>query len=228
MLGMMILALGLTLNAQTGLGVSPITSVPYTVSRILPVSFGNATFISYLIFVAIQLLLSKKPNRLAILLQIPVSLLFTRVMNVYGAVIDIRFSSLTANLLLLLVAIALTGIGAAMTLCTKIVPNPADGIVQELSRFFYGKLGLTKNIFDLLNALVSLCLGWAVGVPLLGVGIGTIFCVFGVGRVIAVFNRYLKAFIQKQSGLEEAKREETPAVFPENLLREPTMLNDEL
>lgn len=34
-LGLAILALGLALNAKTGLGVPPITSLPYTVAEIL-------------------------------------------------------------------------------------------------------------------------------------------------------------------------------------------------
>lgn len=37
-LGLTILALGLALNAKTGLGVSPITSLPYTVAEILQIT----------------------------------------------------------------------------------------------------------------------------------------------------------------------------------------------
>ena len=40
--GLLILALGQALNTKTGLGVSPLTSVPYTLSLITGVSFGNA------------------------------------------------------------------------------------------------------------------------------------------------------------------------------------------
>lgn len=49
--GLLILALGLTLNTKAGLGVSPIISVPYTFSQIFDFNFGNATLVFYCIFV---------------------------------------------------------------------------------------------------------------------------------------------------------------------------------
>ena len=39
-LGMLVLALGLTLNTKTGLGVSPIISVAFGVSEIWGLNFG--------------------------------------------------------------------------------------------------------------------------------------------------------------------------------------------
>lgn len=42
--GMFILALGLTLNTKANLGVSPIISVPYSISQITGLNFGDLTF----------------------------------------------------------------------------------------------------------------------------------------------------------------------------------------
>ena len=200
-IGMLILALGLTLNAKTLLGVSPVTSLPYTVSLILGVNFGNTVFISYLVFVGIELVLIKRSDRAFVLLQIPISLLFTRLMNVFDILITLRVSNTILNYSLLLIAITFTGVGAATTLSTKLIPNPVDGVVLAFAEYFHKKLGLVKNIFDFTNALIAFSLGCIVGNPFLGVGIGTVFCVFGVGRIIAVFNRYMKPWIQKKTGL---------------------------
>lgn len=41
LMGMVILAFGITLNTKTGLGVSPIISIAYCVSEILDWNFGN-------------------------------------------------------------------------------------------------------------------------------------------------------------------------------------------
>ena len=60
-LGMIILALGLTLNTKTGLGVSPIVSVAYSTSEIWGLNFGDATFYLYALFVVVQLFL--RPRR---------------------------------------------------------------------------------------------------------------------------------------------------------------------
>ena len=44
-LGMVVLAAGITLNTKTGLGVSPIISVAYCVSQIFELNFGDMTFV---------------------------------------------------------------------------------------------------------------------------------------------------------------------------------------
>ena len=53
--GLFILALGLTLNTKANLGVSPIISVPYSISQITGLNFGDLTFIEYVVFVVIQI-----------------------------------------------------------------------------------------------------------------------------------------------------------------------------
>ena len=200
-IGMLLLALGLTLNAKTQLGVAPVASLPYTVSLILDMNYGNVIFASYLLFVGVELLIIPKGRRALALMQIPFSLLFTRLINVFEVFLDFQIASTALNFLYLLAAIALIGIGAALTMSLKLVPNPVDGLVLELAEYFHQKLGLTKNIFDFTNALIAFVLGWIVGTPLLGVGVGTILCAFGVGRVFAIFNRYLQPWVQKQAGI---------------------------
>lgn len=54
-IGMFVLALGLTLNTLTNLGVSPIISVPYSISQITGLNLSNITFVVYAIFVVVQL-----------------------------------------------------------------------------------------------------------------------------------------------------------------------------
>lgn len=54
-IGVVVLALGLTLNTLTNLGVSPIISVPYSISQITGLNLSNITFVVYAIFVVVQL-----------------------------------------------------------------------------------------------------------------------------------------------------------------------------
>lgn len=84
---MVILALGLTLNTKTGLGVSPIVSVAYCVSQILGMNFGDMTFVLYALFVAAQFAIRGKKSHLYDLLQFPLSLVFSRVLNLFDAFI---------------------------------------------------------------------------------------------------------------------------------------------
>lgn len=189
--GMAVLALGITLNTKTGLGVSPIISVAYSVSQIFSLNFGDMTFLLYILFVAVQLALRDKGERAATLLQIVVSLIFSRLLNLCDALLpyDSRSHSLFANLLLLAAAIILTGLGIAMTINMRLFPNPGDGIVQAITDKIGKDQGMTKNIFDIGCVCATAVVGLCFGGKIIGIGIGTIAAMIGVGRAVALFNQ---------------------------------------
>ena len=55
--GLLILALGIILNTKSGLGVSPIISVAYSITTIGGFNFGNITFLLYSAFVVVEIVL---------------------------------------------------------------------------------------------------------------------------------------------------------------------------
>lgn len=201
-LSMLILALGITLNTKTGLGVSPIISVSYSFSEIFHLNFGNVTLVWYIIFVILQLIMRGKNRRYYDLLQIPLSIAFTRFMNLFNEVIDIHFEYLWQNLLLLIVAVILTGIGAAMSVNMKLVPNPGDGIVSAFADCIHKDMGFAKNVFDLINISITFVMGIVSGHFLIGIGIGTVIAVIGVGRVVFAFNFLCKKRMAVLTGLD--------------------------
>ena len=196
------------------LGVSAIISVSYSLSVVMGKNFGDMTFVIYGVFVLIEIILhmvrisryesmegqalknaGRTDRRLVLLmdvLQLPLSLVFTRFLNVFSDYIP-QFGegentpgSYVLRLLVLIVAIILTGIGAAMSLNMRIIPNPGDGIVQAIADCAHKSVGFTKNCFDLLNITISTLVGLLLAGGLVGVGIGTVLAVIGVGRSIAV------------------------------------------
>lgn len=217
--GLLILALGLTLNTKAGLGVSPIISVSYSAAAIWGFNFGNATFVLYGVFIAVQLVLHTMHDRrlrgrgetpvhplkralLMDVLQFPLSLVFTRFMNLFSAYLpDCSEKVLAERIAVLLVAIALTGIGAAMSLDMRLVPNPGDGIVQAIADFIGKSVGFTKNCFDVCNITIAITINLVFAGHLVGVGLGTVIAVIGVGRVIALFNHLFKQKITALSGV---------------------------
>lgn len=231
LLGLLILALGLSMNTKAGLGVSAIISVSYSISLVTGVNFGNTTLGLYSFFVVLEMMLhfiriwrytGKNNNGIAHLrrrdlklvfvmdiLQIPLSIVFTRFLNVFSAVLPdysqfgepgaVRLGIQFAALFL---AIICTGVGAAMSLGMRIIPNPGDGIVQAIADCIQKEVGFTKNCVDVVNIIISTAIG-LVGVGhLAGVGIGTIFAVIGVGRVIAVFNHFFYHRMVKCAGMD--------------------------
>ena len=197
--GMFILALGLTLNTKANLGVSPIISVPYSISQITGLNFGDLTFVVYAMFVVVQIIIHirlKNHKRIASdILQLPLSLIFTRLLNIFTVNIPTS-QNLGIRFIILTFAIICTGIGAAMSLSMQIVPNPGDGIVQALAERFDKSVGITKNLFDCLNLSITLCISLFIAHQIVGVGIGTVIAVVGVGRVIALFNHIFESKIE--------------------------------
>lgn len=193
--GMLILAIGLTLTAQSGVGTSPLTSIAFVLGKCLNIRFSDATLIMFSLFVIVQIILEKKKTPLTVgklLLQIPLSILFTRVMGLIQRLVDLTDAALALRVLVLILAVILTGIGAALTLYTNLIPNPGDGIVKALARFVDKPLGRVKNVFDIANVTVAALVSLVFLGQLEGVGIGSVIAMLGVGRVIALCNLVLK------------------------------------
>lgn len=194
----MILALGLTLNTKSNLGVSPIISVAYLFSEKSGITFGDVTFVYYCLFVAVEWILERDWKAL---LQIPFSIVFTRFMNLFADVLTFTCTGYVSRFLVLLLAIVCTGIGAALTVNMKIVPNPGDGIVKTVADRAGKEMGITKNIFDACCIAVTLILGFLFRMPFCGIGIGTVCAMLGVGRVISFINKHFSKSMNELTGL---------------------------
>lgn len=191
-IGLLILALGIILNTKTGLGVSPIISIPYCISNIFKINLGNATLCIYILCVIGQMVLRGKKFRTFDLLQIPMSIIFSRVINIFNDMIIINCNVLMVKLLLLIVAIILTGIGAAISVEMNLLPNAADGFTQAIGERMRKGFGFAKNIVDISCVLITIAMGLSFAGKVIGIGLGTLAAMLGVGRSIAAFNLLFK------------------------------------
>lgn len=213
--GLVLLALGLVLNTKTGMGASPIVSIALCASTLAGGSFANWTLAWYCVLVLVEMALHllRRRGRLCLvmdLLQLPLSLVFTRLMGLFsGAIPDLSahlagsfWGSLPGRTLVLAAAIVLTGVGAAMSLDMRLIPNPGDGVVQSIADFLGVSVGTTKNCVDICCVCVSLAAGLLVRGAVAGVGAGTLLAMVGVGRCIALFNRLALPRLKAAAALE--------------------------
>lgn len=198
--GLAILALGIILNTKTGLGVSPVTSVPFVISQISGWSIGNTTLAFYIIYIVAEIVLKGKKAGVLEILQLPVSIVFTRIMNLFSAAIPMP-THLAGRILFLLLGIVFTGIGMAMSLAMRLVPNPGDGIVQAVSDFSGKEVGLCKRWFDGVMVVIAAAIALIASRSLLGIGIGTVAAVFGIGKTAGVFNKLCKEKLERLAGM---------------------------
>ena len=128
-------------------------------------------------------------------LQILLSIVFTRFLNLFSKYIpDVSTDGK--------LALVLTGIGAALSLNMRIVPNPGDGIVQAIADCIHKNVGFTKNCVDMICVALTVIICLISG-KLYGIGIGTIIAMIAVGRIIVLFNHFTKEKLVRLTGVEQ-------------------------
>ena len=201
--GLMILALGVTFSTKAGLGISPITAVPYSIANAFPViPFSVSVFLVYAVMLAVQFAVKGKHREWRDLLQIPFSFVLSAFLEWFGALFDLRFESLWQNLLLLALATVCIGVGAAMMVAMHMVPNPPDGVIYAVHLVTGRDMGLLKNLLDLLCVAIAAAVDLVFTGRLTSVGLGTVVVMVLTGRVVYVFNRLFRRRLIRLAGLD--------------------------
>ena len=209
-IGVICLALGITLNTKTGLGVSPITSIPYSISIVWDWSFSLVTFVVYTILVGIQLLLKGRNWDWLDLMQIPFSFVFSLLLELFEQILPFSYPHLWQNLIMLAFAIVCTAIGISLTVGTKLITNPADGFANVLGMVLGKGVGFGKNVADILSVSITAALGLLGAGKLVGIGLGTVLAMILVGRVIALFNRLIGQKMLTMAGMDSPMPQRIP------------------
>ena len=74
--GFFVMTIGIALSVKSNLGVSPVSSIPYTMTCVWGIEMGVATVIFHVILVILQMLLMRRRFEFKNLLQIPVGMVF--------------------------------------------------------------------------------------------------------------------------------------------------------
>ena len=185
-IGIIILACGITMNTKTNLGVSPVISVPYNITQVLGLPLGLPVFVYYAFLIFLQYVLLPKEFTFKKFLQIICALLTSACVQVFDIVLP-STDIWPLRILMLAVAILLTGLGMCITVGMDIVPNPADGLASDIGKKIGKDMGLGKNILDAVSIVAAIIIGLVCRGSLLGIGIGTVIAVIFTGRTVALF-----------------------------------------
>lgn len=193
LLGIQFLAIGIICNTRTNLGVAAFTSVFYAISQIYGISLGTASILMYIVLIVIQICLLRKIP-LAVLLQIPFSLVFGAVTDLYDQVIPFHSLTMIQAFFLLITAFLFTSMGVFLTVQCNFVVTPVEGIVNTVSKVFKLKFGVVKNCFDISMILITVFLCLLLHQPILGIGIGTVLSAIVLGRLIGMYENHIVLF----------------------------------
>ena len=198
--GLFLMAVGVSLSIQTSLGVAPVSSVSLTLGNVLGVEVGNMTILVFSAFVMIEYLLARRDFRWVQLLQVPCAVLFGKFVTLTGVLFrGITPGTLFGRVALLLLAAVCCGAGVLCYLTARLISQAADGLVEILSRKLGVSLSTMKNYFDLGCVFFSAAVSLLFFRRLVGVGVGTLIMAVCVGRSLwlctRLFGKALERFI---------------------------------
>lgn len=184
--GMNVLAIGIILNTKSLLGVGSINTLPYALANILSVSLGTMTAMVYLVFIIIQLILLKRFD-LQVIIQLPFSFIFGYLIDFYDLFFSYEPTAFYMQIVILIIAIVLTALGAFLMVLGDIVLNPADGLVHTIGKVTNKDFGFVKNIADLVFIVLTVVICLVTKGYILGIGIGTVASAIFIGRFVALY-----------------------------------------
>lgn len=185
LLGNIILALGICLNAKANLGMSAIMAIPYGLTDMMGIPIGITSFAIYTIMVVLQLVLLGKHFAVSQWLQLVSSFISSLLLQIFDSFIQ-GPQLLTGKVSFLLIGILLTAIGASLTIVSELFPGAPDGLANAIGISLKKDFGIGKNLLDAMCVLLAAILGLATGQGLLGMGIGTIVAVVLTGQIISL------------------------------------------
>lgn len=181
-MALFVMSLGVAFSIKANLGTSPISSLPYVVSLISPITVGRATIVMHCVFILLQIIILRKKYQPIQLMQLPVALIFGFMTDFsVGLLKGITCSSYLTQWILCIVGIVLVAAGVSMEVTANVVTLAGEGLVLAICRVLPVKFGNTKVCFDVTLVVIAILTGLLAKGQLLGVREGTVAAALFVG-----------------------------------------------
>ena len=181
--GMFFYASGVAFTKNCNMGISPIVSVAYVLSLLLPVSMGWCTTIVNFVFFGIQKALLKDEYPLWMMgAQLLMSVIFS--IYIDAAAVVWRFvqpSVYPLRLATFIFGCLVLAIGVVMVVTAHFVVLPAEGTVNALVKATKMKFGNAKILFDGSMVTTTLIISLAAFHSVKGIREGTLIAILLVG-----------------------------------------------
>ncbi len=190
-IGLFIMTVGIAFSVRSDLGVSPVSSPPYTLTVVWNVEMGMATFLFHVALVLLQILLLRRKYKPKNLLQLAVGVvfgLFTTFCN--GLVMMIPMPDiLPFRIIMLAVSIVIVAIGIFLYVPADIMPLAGEGTMLAISQVTGFKFSNVKIGFDVSVSVISLVICLITVHNPGSVGIGTVVSAVLTGATLGVITR---------------------------------------
>jgi uncharacterized membrane protein YczE len=191
--GLLIMTMGVAISVKSGLGVSPVSSIPYTITCVFGIEMGRATVLFHVILVIAQILLLRKAFQPKDLLQIPVGILFGMFTTFCNSLMTFfpTPENLAVRLFMMIFSAVIIAFGIFLYVPADFIPLAGEGMMLAISKVTKIRFSTVKIIFDLSMVVISLITCLTVLHALGSVGIGTLAAAILVGSFLKVITKYL-------------------------------------
>lgn len=206
-LGLLIMTLGIAISVKSNLGVSPVSSIPYTITCVWGIEMGKATILFHIALILLQILLLRKAFRLKNLLQLPVGIMFgyfTTFCNYLMTFLPDP-GNIYIQLTMMLISSFLLALGIFFYVPMDMVPLAGEGAMLAISKVTGKPFSTIKICFDTSMVTISLITCVVLIHALGSVGLGTVCAAFLVGMMLK--------FITKKFGATRDKYLRVPSMM---------------
>lgn len=198
-------ALGVSLITRSVLGTSPISSIPYVVSLSVPMTMGSIMVLLNMLLIIGQMLMlggkGIKANKVDLVMQIPVSLLF-------GLFIDANMALLAVyqpqwymlKICSLIIGCLILALGICLEVAADVTMISGEYFVRIASKRFNREFGQVKIMFDVSLVVLAVILSLILSGHIDGVREGTIIVALLTGPFVKLLAPYLKFVTSWETG----------------------------
>ena len=192
--GLFIMTFGVVLSVKSDLGVTPISSIPYTMTVVAGMDLGLATIVFSVAVVILQILILRRDYRPIDLLQIPVGIVFGAFLTLCGDLMAPipNPDSFPVQFLLMLASTVFVALGVFLYVPANFIPLAPEGFILAVSKATKKEFSVVKIVSDVSMIIISLAVCLIMIGALGSVGIGTVVAALLVGTEVKWMVKHLQ------------------------------------
>ncbi|BAK15281.1 predicted membrane protein [Solibacillus silvestris StLB046] len=198
-IGLFLLSLGATFSILAGIGVSPVTSLPYALALITPLSVGITTVLANFVFIILQAIILKEIRWKNFFIQLIISFLFGFFMD-FTIWLTKGLPEAT-SIVLIIVYLAISLILVALALLLYFTANlptmPYDSLTYVIANTWKTPFSKAKITSDMLNVVLSLVICLLFIQSFGAIGIGTFIAAYGIGKMVGILLHKLQPSLKQ-------------------------------
>ncbi|CAB4329161.1 unannotated protein [freshwater metagenome] len=174
MLGLWLFGTGEAFLVDAGIGQSPWTVLAYGLAKTFGLTIGETTFLTSVFVLLLWIPLKRRPGLGTVMNILVVALALEVMINILPSP-----TNFAAQLIEVLIGIAIVGIASGLYITCNVGPGPRDGLMTGLN----ARTGIRVGRVRLGIEVIVLTIGWALGGI---VGIGTLLFAVLIGQAVAM------------------------------------------